>query len=117
MNFDAIAPNLNNLGRIHIYLLHLFLLVDYGYCRREFFAQQPQKAGTRRWDAPQVSLDIPLSFYPLSSSSNDNFLAALNQANLEFAILCKNLIARPKYKLNLCLNLRNFFIFILQIVL
>jgi hypothetical protein len=48
--------------------------------------------------APQVSLDIPLSFYPLSSSSNDNFLAALNQANLEFAILCKNLIARPQYK-------------------
>jgi len=96
MNFDAIAPNLNNLGRIHIYLLHLFLLVDYGYCRREFLAQQPQKAGTRPWDAPQVSLDIPLSFYPRSSSSNDNFLAALNQANLEFAILCKNLIARPK---------------------
>jgi hypothetical protein len=54
MNFDAIAPNLNNLGRIHIYLLHLFLLLDYGYCRREFLAQQPQKAGTRRWDAPQV---------------------------------------------------------------
>jgi hypothetical protein len=76
MNYDAIAPNLNNLGRIHIYLLHLFFLVDYGYCRREFLAQQPQKAGTRRWDAPQVSLDIPLSFYPLSSSSNDNFLAA-----------------------------------------
>jgi hypothetical protein len=48
--------------------------------------------------AEQVSLDIPLSFYPLSSSSNDNFLAALNQANLEFAILCKNLIARPQYK-------------------
>ena len=43
MNFDVIAPNLNNLGRIHIYLLHLFLLVDYGYCRREFLAQQPQK--------------------------------------------------------------------------
>ena len=86
MNFGAIAPNLNNLGHIHIYLLHLFLLVDYGYCRREFLAQQPQK----------VSLDIPLSFYPLSSSSNDNFLAALNQANLEFAILCKNLIGRPK---------------------
>lgn len=98
MNFDAIAPNLNNLGRINIYLLHFFLLVDYCYCRREFLAQQPQKAGTRRWDAPQVSLDIPLSFYPLSSSSNDNFLAALNQANLEFAILCKNLIARPQYK-------------------
>jgi hypothetical protein len=84
MNFDAIAPNLNNLGHIHIYLLHFLLLVDYGYCRREFLAQQPQK----------VSLDIPLSFYPLSSSSNDNFLAALNQANLEFSILCKNLIAR-----------------------
>ena len=98
MNLGAITPKLNNLGRIHIYLLHLFLLVDYGYCRREFFAQQPQKAGTRRWDAPQVSLDIPLSFYPLSTSSNDNFLAALNQANLEFAILCKNSIARPKHK-------------------
>jgi hypothetical protein len=51
MNFDAIAPNLNNLGRIHIYLLHLFLLVDYGYCRGEFLAQQPQKAGTRRCSA------------------------------------------------------------------
>ena len=84
MNFDALAPSLNNLGHVHIYLLHLFLLVDYRYCSREFLAQQPQK----------VSLDIPLSFYPLSSSSNDNFLAALNQANLEFAILCKNLIAR-----------------------
>jgi hypothetical protein len=36
------------------------------------------KAGTRRWDAEQVSLDIPLSFYPLPSSSNDNFIAALN---------------------------------------
>jgi len=54
------------------------------------------KAGTRRWDAAQVSLDIPLSFYPLSSSSNDNFLAALNQANLEFAIFCQNLIARSQ---------------------
>jgi hypothetical protein len=52
------------------------------------------KAGTRRWDAEQVSLDIPLSFYPLPSSSNDNFIAALNQANFEFAIFCKNLIAR-----------------------
>ena len=97
MNFDAIAPNLNNLGRIHIYLLHLFLLVDYRYCRREFIAQQPQKARPRGWDAPQVSLGIPLSFYSLSSSSNDNFIVALNQANLEFAIfLCKNLIARSK---------------------
>ena len=94
MNFGAIAHKLNNIGRIHIYLLHIFFLVDYGYCRREFLAQQPQKAGTRRWDAAQVSLDIPLSFYPLSSSSNDTFLAALNQANLEFAIFCKNLIAR-----------------------
>ena len=80
MNFDATAPSLNNLGHVHIYLLHLFLLVDYRYCSREFLAKQPQK----------VSLHIPLSFYPLSSSSNDNFLAALNQANLEFAILCKN---------------------------
>ncbi len=96
MNFGAVAHNLNNLGRIHIYLLHLFILVDYGYCRREFLAQQPQKAGTRRWDAEQLSLDIPLSFYSLSSSSNDNFIAALNQANLEFAIFCKNLIARSK---------------------
>ena len=66
MNFDAIAPSLNNVGHVHIYLLHLFIVVDYRYCSREFLAQQPQK----------VSLDIPLSFYPLSSSSNDNFLAA-----------------------------------------
>jgi hypothetical protein len=96
MNVDAIAPKLNNLGRIHIYLLHLFILVDYGYCRREFLAQQPQKAGTRRWDARQVSLDFPLSFYPLSSSSNDNFIAALNLENLEFAIFCKNLLVRSQ---------------------
>jgi hypothetical protein len=62
MNFGAIAHNLNNLGRIHIYLLHFFLLVDYGYCRREFLAQQPQKAGTRRWDAEQLSLIFPSVF-------------------------------------------------------
>jgi Predicted ATPase len=36
------------------------------------------KAGTRRWDAAQVSLDIPLSFYPLPSSSNDKFRCLLN---------------------------------------
>jgi len=40
------------------------------------------KAGTPRWDVAQVSLDVPLSFDPLSSYNNDNFLGAVNQANL-----------------------------------
>jgi len=51
------------------------------------------KAGTPRWDAAQVSLDVPLSFDPLSSYNNDNFIGAVNQVNLEFATFWENSLA------------------------